>query len=635
MKKLSLFLAVLVALIYFQGCQVNNYKGIFGTNPEKVVPGDETQIYYNSDSTNLKGSEKIDATVYVFADEILSATKIPTEKIKKRHGIWNFNFKTPDSSFGLIIYFSNGEIKDNNSEKGYIVLFNDNNGKVLPEAKAGLASAFAKWGGMANLKKDYKYAEKLLNEAIEQNPLLKERFLDTYLLIENKLRGDKAKEIIKKELDSLSQKQNPSAKELDLLITWSYRIDRPDDAKKYKDLLLQKFPESEEAQNVLFDNFRSEPNEEKKLKLLYDFENKFPESKLIKEFYGDLIVYYVQQKNDFEKAYRTLVANENKIQPFYFQYAVENMLQKNFDLFKAFTVAQLGVKWAEKEYKNPTEEKPKYYTDDAWKELRGFYFGRNLFKYGEILYKQNKKAIASEYLGQAVELTKDFYPYEELNELYIKSLMETGNYKKALKKATDFLKDGLANGYIKTAMREAYVKVNGTEKGFDELVGKYLNSAKEKLRKEVKSKLIKEKAPDFTLTDLDGNKVSLSEFKGKTVMVDFWATWCGPCEKSFPALKRVVEKYKDNPDVKFLFVNTWEQVKDKRKNAKDFIEKNNYPFHVLLDSDNKVVAEYGVRGIPTKFMIDKDGFIRYKSVGFSGKSDELVEELDIVISFIK
>ncbi len=634
MKKFIALINFALIVFVIQSCQVKQYKGTFGTNPETVIPGEEVQIYYNADSTNLKGRDSINATVYLFADEILVTIKFPMEKVAKRSGVWNLHIKTIDSALGMIVTFNSGKLEDTNKENGYIILFSDKDGNTLPEANAALASAYAKWGGMAGLKKDYKKAKQLLSAAIDKKPELKNRFLDTYFLIEYNLNKEPSKEVIKKELDALSQKKDLTAKDLDLLITWSIRLNLLDDAEKYKSQLLEKFPDSEEAQEVLLNNFRNEKDESKKLKLLYTFESKFPDSDLIQEFYGDLIVYYVQ-KNDLEKAYRTIIANEEKIQPFYFQYVADKMLQENFDLFKAFEIAQLGVKNSKKEYEKPTEEKPKYYTEDGWKELRGFYYGRNLFKYGEILYKQNKKALASDYLRQAVELTVDFYPYEELNELYIKSLMETNNYKKALNAATEFLKDGLATEYIKTAMKEAYIKVNGNEEGYDELVKKYLDSAKEELIAEIKSKLIKEKAPDFTLTDLNGKKVSLSDYKGKVVMVDFWATWCGPCKKSFPALKRVVQKYQDNPEVEFLFVNTWERAKDKKKNAKDFIEKNNYPFHVLLDADNKVVAEFGVRGIPTKFMIDKNGFIRYKSIGFSGKSDELVDELDIVISLIK
>src|SRR5690606_21153544 len=119
--------------------------------------------------------------------------------------------------------------------------------------------------------------------------------------------------------------------------------------------------------------------------------------------------------------------------------------------------------------------------------------------------------------------------------------------------------------------------------------------------------------------------------KGKVVVVDFWATWCGPCKASFPGMQKMVSKYQDKDDVKFIFIDTWESVENKEKNASEFITKNNYSFHVLMDNDNKVVEQSKVEGIPTKFVIDKQGRIRFKSVGFDGSDDKLMKELTAMI----
>jgi len=116
--------------------------------------------------------------------------------------------------------------------------------------------------------------------------------------------------------------------------------------------------------------------------------------------------------------------------------------------------------------------------------------------------------------------------------------------------------------------------------------------------------------------------------------LDFWATWCGPCKASFPGMQKAVQKYANNNNVKFLFVNAWENVSDKKKNAEDFIKKNKYPFQVLLDEQNKVIDSYKVSGIPTKFIIDKAGNIRFMKVGFSGNTDQMVDEISQMISMV-
>ena len=96
-----------------------------------------------------------------------------------------------------------------------------------------------------------------------------------------------------------------------------------------------------------------------------------------------------------------------------------------------------------------------------------------------------------------------------------------------------------------------------------------------------------------------------------------------------------INEFKENEDIVFLFVNTWESAKDKKKNAADFIKENKYTFNVPLDDKDKVVGKFGVQGIPTKFIIDRDGNIRFKSVGFRGNDRALVEELARMIELIE
>lgn len=119
-----------------------------------------------------------------------------------------------------------------------------------------------------------------------------------------------------------------------------------------------------------------------------------------------------------------------------------------------------------------------------------------------------------------------------------------------------------------------------------------------------------EKAIDFTLLDLDGIKVTLSDYKGKNVYLNFFATWCPPCRSEMPDIEAVYQKYKDK-DLIVLAVDLGED----RDTVKTFIDKNKYSFKVLLDSNQTVGEKYRTTGIPVSIFIDKEGNIVARKVG--------------------
>ncbi|OBZ07752.1 TlpA disulfide reductase family protein [Bacillus sp. FJAT-26390] len=121
----------------------------------------------------------------------------------------------------------------------------------------------------------------------------------------------------------------------------------------------------------------------------------------------------------------------------------------------------------------------------------------------------------------------------------------------------------------------------------------------------------KEQAIDFTLTDMDGNQVTLSDLRGKNVYINFWTTWCKWCKKEMPDIEKIHQQYKDK-DLIVLAVDVGE---DKEK-AKPYIEDNGYSFRVLLDTDKQVTEAYQVRSIPVSLFVDKEGNIAHKKVGF-------------------
>lgn len=127
-------------------------------------------------------------------------------------------------------------------------------------------------------------------------------------------------------------------------------------------------------------------------------------------------------------------------------------------------------------------------------------------------------------------------------------------------------------------------------------------------------------AIDFTLYDLDGVELTLSEQKGNIVLVDFWATWCPPCVVEIPHLIEFHDKYKDRGLVLWGV-----SLDNKREKIVDFVDKHNINYTILLGNQS-VAKSYNVQGIPTTILFDKENRIAYKHVGFAPGMEEQLEE---------
>ena len=125
-----------------------------------------------------------------------------------------------------------------------------------------------------------------------------------------------------------------------------------------------------------------------------------------------------------------------------------------------------------------------------------------------------------------------------------------------------------------------------------------------------------EVAPSFSLWGLDGNQHRLADYRGKRVVLNFWATWCGPCRIEMPVLQDAYERLK-NSDVVVIGIN----VAEEDTLARDFADKLKITFPILLDSDKTVTTQYRVVGLPTSFFIDTQGAIRAVHVGALTSAD--------------
>jgi cytochrome c biogenesis protein CcmG, thiol:disulfide interchange protein DsbE len=135
-----------------------------------------------------------------------------------------------------------------------------------------------------------------------------------------------------------------------------------------------------------------------------------------------------------------------------------------------------------------------------------------------------------------------------------------------------------------------------------------------------------EPASDFTLELLDGGTLNLSDLRGKVVLVDFWASWCPPCRQEAQTLTQVYQEYADQP-VEFVGVDIW----DRQEDALAYINEYNVPYPNGIDERGTILIDYGVTGIPEKFIIDQNGVLRQQLVGPTS-ADTLRETLDELLA---
>ena len=133
-------------------------------------------------------------------------------------------------------------------------------------------------------------------------------------------------------------------------------------------------------------------------------------------------------------------------------------------------------------------------------------------------------------------------------------------------------------------------------------------------------------APDFQLPNLEGQTISLSDLKGKPVLLNFWATWCGPCVSEMPYLQEIYDEWSGKGLV-LLTINGGESSSKVSK----FMQNQNLSLPVLLDTKQDVFRRYNIMGIPTTFFIDKDGIIQEKVIGAFPNKAEIEKRLSKIV----
>ncbi|MDQ7798678.1 MAG: redoxin domain-containing protein [Candidatus Edwardsbacteria bacterium] len=291
---------------------------------------------------------------------------------------------------------------------------------------------------------------------------------------------------------------------------------------------------------------------------------------------------------------------------------------------------QYSRKAAALAHKRSSGQKPAGLSRERWENILRMERGNYLDTYGWVLYQKGKYNSALGELRKAFKLAEDPTIQYHLGM----ALYRTGDLDGAIENLAASLAGRLEDpaktkAELEAVYKERYRTLKGLDKILQQAAEKTL--ARQQAEDEADAaRIVGRPAPDFSLPDLDDQPYQLSQFRDRVVILDFWATWCGPCKLAMPLIDQVFLEYQGKGLV-VLGINL--EGRDKNQLVKQFVERSGHQFVILQGGMMGVGIDrvYGVSGIPTTFVIDKQGVIRYRHIGYRENLDQMlareVEEL--------
>ena len=516
-----------------------------------------------------------------------------------------------------------------------------NNPKALPKAgvvEQTLASSI--YGRLLGMEVNETAAVASFNEAFKAFPqwIDNAEVFRTYYIMSKKANSTEDMNRVKTYLTDLSNKSNDAS---EILMVQAVRASK-DMVDSTLTMTLRKkldkqYPKSIMAQEDMMASFTKAEAIEEQIKIRDQFKSRFPVTKDNKRMMDQMtstLVQHYAEKEDWTKAKSYIdqivdpMTKASVCNNYAWTLSGESIEAEapHLDVAADLSSTSLSLLTAD----NPP---PTGMTRKEWGTQLEYFQAMYGDTYALILYKQGKYDEALDKQSFAVRNNK--FEDSDMNERYAIYLQKAGHTKEYEQFMDQIMVTGKASAKVKEMHREYWTGTASKDQIYNQYVAQLEERAKDLRVQTIKKMWEETPAAPFTLKDLSGKEVSLADYKGKTIVLDFWATWCGPCKASFPGMKKAVEHFASDQSVVFLFVDTWEGGDNIQGKVTDFISTNNYPFHVVMDMENKVVADYKVSGIPTKFIIGPDQKIRFTAIGYGGNNDELVEELKTMIQLVQ
>ena len=633
MKKNVLYSFLMIFLVF--SCKQESEKkaqpltiGQLTISDQHPQPGDNLDLIYQSDQD-----------IEAFYAYMVGTKNYPMDiAFSEKDGEQKSTIKIPDSAVALAFIIKVDEKFDDNDKKGYLIPLYTKDGEQIKGSASATSYYGLRDGSEYGIQIDEKTAANTIKSELETDADLKADWEVPYIELAYRNDQENGRKLIEHYAASLGDKSDATEKEYTSVLRFYSMLNDQTKVDSLKKVTLAKFPDGNTASYDMVEQFQQESDLGKRVEIFQNYKGATTiPGNIVNYMAGNLARAYYQQKDmdNFDKFLSKV--DDKGMRASTLNNLAWPLAEKGENLDQAEKMSKKSLDLIASQQKN-LDGKPDYYTNNQFKKSLESSYKMYADTYAFILFKQGKIKEAIAYQEKAQDSK---FRDVEANGRYIDYLMADDQFETVKDKAEHFMKLGNSNDKIKEAYKTAYLKINSSATDVQENLMAFEKEAYTTQMADIKKTMLDEEAPTFTLKDMEGKDVALESFKGKTVILDFWATWCGPCIASFPAMQEVVTKYKNDDKVALLFIDTFERGAKREKMVEDFIESSKYDFHVVYDPEIdggtsfEVAKKYNISGIPTKVIIGPDGRMKFISVGYSGSNEKLVKEIDIMIDILK
>lgn len=620
-------LLVLLAALVVQSVNA----GTVNLLPMQPTAGSQLTVEYRPQAADMAWATK-DASVHAVAlwfgaeSQFPTAMEVPLKSDGKRY---TGQFTIPADAVFIMFKVGTGFAYDNNNEEYWSTLVYDANGRAL--SGANLRASQTCLGMMppeCRRKQDLEEATALLIQETKVSPkLLTPRV--NLVMLESSTGAYSQTEGIAKLRQLVSPNTVPTNGEEAMAVAAAFRVIGDSiEAQRVMREATMKFQNSLITEQANLERLRTAGTLDDFVNMVISHLTDYPQSSA-RAGLIESVLQATTKQGSFRALIRFLDEVPNLPAVVYYQ-ATNYMGAQDSLRSETMRLIENGITAA----KNPKARLP-YVGLSEWNAQQDLSLSQIYFVKGAILRSENKQQAAIAAFKESVR-----YGGKLTDKGVYEMLISTFDPKSNPDEVISYSEQAIQNGAHTAAIIENY-KVALAQNGKDastinDLVAKQKAMGAAALNSRLISEKLNQPMIDGTFTTLGGQPVNISDWKGKVVLIDYWATWCGPCRKSFPSLQKLYEKYKDNPNVVIAVVNVWERSEDRVVTVQDFLKQNpTLTFPMYLDKTDAVVQKYGVTGIPTKFILGKDGRIQFKEVGLA-PDEQFIEEtskkIDLLLS---